>query len=277
MKRTNAYRNKIMKTFLVSVTFLAGISLNGFSQDSPSPSPAETKTEALDFTTSDEGEHLLYRQYKPDVEEGKKYPLLVFLHGYGERGTDNTKQLRHAADDIIKYLESHDQPAFFILPQCPPDMRWVRYVKPVTNPPHRMDRYPTLPLQMVEKLIESKIEELPIDPRRVYVAGLSMGGFATWELLSRRPGLFAAGIPICGGGDPAKASQCKDVPIWAFHGGADGVVVPAYSTMMIEALKKAGARKVKYTEYPEVGHDSWTETCRNVEVLDWLFGQVRRK
>jgi predicted peptidase len=264
-----------MKTFLVIVTLMTGFSRYGLSQDPASPSLAETKTEALDFTTSDEGEHLLYRQYAPDVEAGKKYPLLVFLHGYGERGTDNRKQLRHAADDMIKYIESHDQPAFFILPQCPPDMRWVRYVRPITNPPHRMDRYPTLPLQMVEKLIESKMEELPIDPRRIYVAGLSMGGFATWELLSRRPDLFAAGIPICGGGDPAMAKRFKDVPIWAFHGGADGVVSPAYSTMMIDALKKAGAREPKYTEYPGVGHNSWTETCRDVKVLDWLFGNAK--
>lgn len=272
-----AQRNKNMKTRNAIVMLLIGLSLNGLSQEPATPPVAETRTEALDFKTSDEGEHLFYRQYQPEVEEGKKYPLLVFLHGYGERGNDNKKQLKHAADDIIKYMESHDQPAFFILPQCPSDMRWVRYVRPITNPPHRMDRYPTLPLQMVEKLIESKIEELPIDPRRVYVAGLSMGGFGTWELLSRRPDLFAAGIPICGGGDPAKAEQFKSVPVWAFHGGVDGVVVPAYSTMMIEALKKAGAREAKYTEYPGVGHNSWTATCQNEEVLNWLFGHVRKK
>lgn len=264
------------KTFAI-LTILTGASLMGLSQDPVTPSLAESRTEALDFTTTDQGEHLLYRQYSPEVEEGKKYPLVIFLHGYGERGDDNRKQLKHCADDMIKYFESRNQPAFFILPQCPPEMRWVRYLRPMKDPPHKMDRYPTLPLQMVEKLIESKIGELPIDSRRVYVAGLSMGGFATWELLTRRPDLFAAGIPICGGGDATLVERFKDVPVWAFHGGADGVVPPAYSTMVIEALKKAGAREVHYTEYPGVGHDSWTETCRNPEVLDWLLEQVKEK
>ena len=271
------FRDRNNRTFLVLATLWTGFFLDAFSQESSEPTPAETRMEALEFKAADEGEHLLYRQFQPKVEEGKTYPLLVFLHGYGERGRDNKKQLKHAADDILRYLENRDEPAFVLFPQCPPDMRWVRYVRPITNPPHRIDRYPTLPLQMVEKLIENRIAELPVDPRRVYVAGLSMGGFATWELLSRRPDLFAAGIPICGGGDPSMAARFKDIPVWAFHGDADSVVVPGYSTMMIDALKKAGAGEAKYTEYPGVGHDSWTETCRNPEVFDWLFAKVKKK
>ena len=227
--------------------------------------------------TADEGENLLYREYRPAVlDEGKKYPLLIFLHGFGERGDDNRKQMTHCADDIIQFIEKEKQPAFLIMPQCPDDMRWVRYVRPITSPPHRMDRYPTLALQMAEKLIEQKIAEEPIDANRVYVAGLSMGGFATWELLSRRPDLFAAGVPVCGGGDPAQAKNLKGIPLWVFHGGADKVVTPDYSKMVVEAIRSApDSAEVKYTEYPGVGHDSWTLTFKDPEVLRWIFRQRR--
>ena len=119
------------------------------------------------------------------------------------------------------------------------------------------------------------MKELPIDKKRIYVCGLSMGGFATWELLSRRPELFAAAIPVCGGGDPRQAEKFKDIPIRVFHGSADGVVLPAFSKLVVEALKKAGSQKVKYTEYAGVGHNSWTETFQNQDVLNWLFQQNR--
>ena len=246
----------------------------GYSQqDQPIDLPyAETKMEALKLKQHDKGESLLYRQYSPEIKDGEKYPLLIFLHGHGERGKDNTKQLVHCADDIIKYIEKNES-AFLLMPQCSGNMRWVRYERPILNPPHKMCRYPTLPLQMVEKLIETKIEELPIDTKRIYVAGLSMGGFATWELLSRRPDLFAAGIPICGGGDPDQAEKMKHIPIWAFQGEADTVVVPQFSTLMVDALNKAGAKQVKYTGYTDVGHDSWTATAANPKVWEWLFSK----
>ncbi len=239
------------------------------------PSYAEQNMEALELTSYDAGETLLYRQYSPPtVEAGQSYPLVVFLHGYGERGSDNSKQLVHCADSIIRYIEKN-KPAYLIMPQCPDDMRWVRYQRPVNQPPHRMDRYPTLPLQLVEKLIENKINDLPIDPKRIYIAGLSMGGFATWDLISRRPELYAAALPICGGGDPAQAEAASQVPVWTFHGGADSVVPLAYSQLMVDALKAQGKAEAKLTVYPEVGHDSWTQTANNPDVWKWLFSQSK--
>ncbi len=235
----------------------------------------ESRMEARVHREVDPGESLAYRQFTPRVEEGKSYPLLVFLHGYGERGRDNRKQLKHCAADIIAFIEEEEEPCFFLMPQCPDDMRWVRYVRPMTEAPHRMDRYPTLPLQLVERLIEAKIAELPIDPRRVYIAGLSMGGFATWELLSRRPDLFAGAVAICGGGDPRQVARFRDIPIRVFHGSADRVVAPSYSRVMVEALREAGAAEVIYTEYEGVEHDSWTQTCADREVWRWLFAKSR--
>lgn len=266
---------KILPVILIPMAFCLGRVVA--EEKKPTIPLAAGKMEALELTSeNDPGEMLLYRQYRPEVEPGKKYPLLIFLHGYGERGDDNVSQLKHCADDLISYIEDSKQPSFFIMPQCPDTMRWVRYRRPVNDPPHRMDRYPTLPLQLVERLIETILEEFPIDPDRVYIAGLSMGGFGTWELVSRRPELFAAALPICGGGDPDQAGRFKDLPVWAFHGGSDGVVPPAFSTRVVEALKKAGSTSVRYTEYPDVGHDSWTQTCRDREVLDWLFSQKRK-
>lgn len=239
----------------------------------PKPSYAEAKMQQLKLQSFDKGESILYRQYTPQIEDSKTYPLVIFLHGSGERGNDNTKQLVHCADDLVKYIEANE-PAYLLMPQCPKPMRWVRYARELI-PPHKMDRYPTLPLQMVEKLIETKLEKLPIDPNRVYIAGLSLGGFATWELLSRRPDLFAAGIPICGGGDPSQAKKLKHIPIWVFHGEKDSVVAPDFSTLMVTALKNSGAKEVKYTNYPEAGHDSWTETAANPKVWEWLFSKQR--
>jgi predicted peptidase len=127
-------------------------------------------------------------------------------------------------------------------------------------------------LQAVESLILKIIKNYRIDKTRVYVTGLSMGGYGTWALAARRPELFAAAVPICGGGDPATVNVLKNLPIWVFHGGLDKVVLPEESEKMVRALEKAGG-KVRYTLYPEAYHDSWTETYDNPALYDWMLSK----
>ena len=122
------------------------------------------------------------------------------------------------------------------------------------------------------KLVDFVANTYSADPKRLYVTGLSMGGFGTWNLLADYPGKFAAAVPICGGGDPAKVEKMKETPIWVFHGAKDTAVSISKSEAMVDALKKIDG-KVKFTMYPDAGHDSWTETYNNSEVYKWLLEQ----
>jgi|SRR5882757_6340983 len=125
------------------------------------------------------------------------------------------------------------------------------------------------------KLLDKSIAENPVDTKRIYVTGLSMGGFATWEILQREPGKFAAAIPVCGGGDPAFVGKLAKVPIWIFHGSADGTVPPKRSRDMVAALTTVGGHPV-YTEYTGAGHDVWGQTYSDIKVWDWLFSYERK-
>ena len=135
-----------------------------------------------------------------------------------------------------------------------------------------MKSKPTTPMSLLIELIEKVEKEFPIDPDRIYVTGLSMGGYGTWDLIARFPDKFAAAIPICGGGDPQTAMRTKHIPQWAFHGALDEVVSPQNSRVMVKALQDAGARP-GYTEYPDVQHDSWVYAYREPHLLPWLFDQ----
>jgi predicted peptidase len=158
------------------------------------------------------------------------------------------------------------------VPQCPPEARWGGSSKDWQV---ASDADPTIPGLMVIEMVEKMLVDHPdIDPDRVYITGLSMGGFGTFDLLSRRPDLFAAGIPICGGGDPRFAKKLKYTPLWVFHGGLDDVVQPRFSRQMVDALKKVGSR-VKYTEYSTMYHDIWNVVYYNPAVLEWLFTQKK--
>ena len=238
--------------------------------------PAQT---ALELTTAEafaaQGEKaLLYRQHvTPNLPEGKSVPLILFLHGVGERGDDNAAQLKHGVADLIKFADANGG-AVVIAPQCPGDEFWVDI--DFRAPSHTMPAEPSASMKRVLALLNDRIEKLPVDPDRVYVTGLSMGGFATWDIIQRRPKLFAAALPICGGGDPALASVIKNIPTWIFHGGSDDAIKPARSREMDTALKACGGN-VQYREYPGVGHDSWTETYADPGVLKWMFEQRRPK
>ncbi|HEY0680073.1 MAG TPA: dienelactone hydrolase family protein [Chitinophagaceae bacterium] len=213
----------------------------------------------------------------------KKYPLVLFLHGAGERGTNNESQLIHGASLFADSANRKRFPAIVIFPQCPYTDYWARMklVKEMTDStPHQIeypaDGPPNKSLDMVSQLIDVLAASGSVDSRRIYVGGLSMGGMGTFELLWRKPRFFAAAFPICGGGNVNRAADYgKNFPIWVFHGEADQVVDVNDSRKMVKALKEAGA-KLKYSEYPKVKHDSWTNTFAEPGLLPWLFSQKRK-
>jgi predicted peptidase len=224
------------------------------------------------------GKTLPYRLLKPAATEpGKTYPLVLFLHGAGERGTDNAKQLvwfwNANKPSVLTRKEFADARAFAVIPQCPDGQQWV-------NVPWEKGSYqsPQIsePLQLTLDLIDAQLKELPIDPDRVYVIGMSMGGYGAFDAIQRRPNLFAAAIPICGAGDPSKAKDVAHVPVWAFHGEKDPAVPVSGSREMVEALKKVGGSP-RYTEYPGVGHNSWSPAFEEKEFWGWLFAQKRTR
>ena len=217
------------------------------------------------------GKALPYRLMKPAaIADGTKYPLVIFLHGAGERGTDNEKQLVHGIPQFVANREKY--PCFLIVPQCPVEQKWVEVDWSAST--HTQPKTPGDAGRMVIELIEKSLKDMSVDPKRVYLTGLSMGGYGTWDLGARRPDLFAALAPVCGGADEATAGKIRDLPIWAFHGGKDGVVKPARSRNMIAAIKKAGGDP-KYTEYPDVGHDSWNNAYKDPAFHEWLFSQKK--
>lgn len=219
-----------------------------------------------------EGETLNYRIYLPkNMPAGQRVPLVLFFHGAGERGNDNLAQLKHGVSNLIHYALAHG-PAIVMAPQCPVGMQWVN-----TNwsaPSHSMPTTPSVSMKLALQLLQDKMDTLPIDPDRVYVTGVSMGGYGTWDILQRKPDLFAAAMPICGGGDVTCAQSLKNIPLWVFHGDTDKAVPVSRSRDMVNALKDCGGN-VHYREYPGAGHDVWTRTYADSAVLDWLFAQRR--
>ena len=229
--------------------------------------------EAREWKAPD-GTVVKYRWSAPEsVEAGKTYPLVLFLHGAGERGTDNTAQIKHGVTSILEGAKKLGDPCFLIAPQCPPD-RWWSPIDHQTKQLNAAAR-PNPLLEAVLALVADTIKTQAVDPKRFYVTGLSMGGFATWDLLGRAPQRIAAAVPICGGGDPSLAAKFKDIPVWAFHGEADPVVPVKSTREMITAMEQAGG-KPKATFYPEVNHDSWTRTYNDPEVIRWMLSKRQK-
>ncbi|MCI0640327.1 MAG: prolyl oligopeptidase family serine peptidase, partial [Gemmataceae bacterium] len=173
---------------------------------------------------------------------------VLFLHGLG----DKIERLKRAG--LPRQVEKKKQPFVLVAPENP-----SRGGRPTA----------------LNALLEDGAAKHKNDPARMYVTGLSMGGFGTWSLAAAYPDKFAAIIPICGGGNPANAKKIKDLPIWVFHGAKDTTVPPIRSETMVKALKEAGAEHVKFTLYPNAAHNSWTPTYSNPEVWDWLLKQKR--
>lgn len=228
--------------------------------------------EPREFTGAN-GKTLKYRLLKPQgYNPERKYPVVVFLHGAGERGDDNRAQLKHGMAEFCKPQWREKYPSYVIAPQCPTGQKWsdVDWSLPSSTLPERISES----LQLTMELVDTMAADAAVNKNRIYLTGLSMGGYGTWDALARRPDFFAAAIPICGGGDPKTAATFAKVPLWCFHGDDDKAVPVHRSREMIEALKGAGGQP-KYTEYPGVGHDSWTRSYANPEVIDWMFKQLR--
>jgi predicted peptidase len=224
---------------------------------------------------NDKGETLNYRLmipkgYSPSGTE--RYPLVLFLHGAGERGNDNAKQLVHGTKEFATDANREKFPCFVIAPQCPGGKKWTEVDWSADT--HKQPEEESISLKLTRDVMTSLEKEFRIDTKRLYVTGLSMGGYGTWDMISRTPDVFAAAIPICGGADETQAARLTKLPIWTFHGDKDGVVKPQRSRRMIEAIKKAGGDP-KYTEYPGVDHDSWSRTYANPDVIAWLFAQSK--
>ena len=198
-------------------------------------------------------------------------PMLIFLHGVGERGTDNSSQFRNGHEFLTTAVTEYK--VRVIAPQCPPDDYWVLAKWDDIN--IRFAQRPSRPMEALIELLNKKLISFTVDLEKIYCMGLSMGGFGTWDILMRCPQIFAAGVPICGGGDDSLAHTISRIPIWAFHGAIDNVVPVELSRKMITALKKAGARP-RYTEYPDVAHDSWTNAFNDPALLDWILSQRKR-
>ena len=211
-----------------------------------------------------------YRLFKPEVQPDKRYPLVVFLHGAGERGEDNQNQLRHGLAMLSSPEFQSKEPAFLLAPQCPNGRKWseVDWSKMESALP----KEPSVPMAGVMQVIDSLIAKQAVDPSRIYITGLSMGGYGTWDAISRWADRFAAAVPVCGGGDERQADRLTRIPVWCFHGDQDKAVPVERSRNMIEAIRRAGG-KPKYTEYPGVGHNSWDKAYSDPELYQWLFAQ----
>jgi predicted peptidase len=219
---------------------------------------------------NDKGDTLLYRQLFPDADTFRRYPLVIFLHGSGERGNDNEAQLKWGVANFATDQNMVLHPAFVIAPQCPEKSGWSNF----SRSDMKLLPTPTKPMELLIGLIRQMIKTQRIDSNRIYITGLSMGGYGTYDAIERYPNLFAAAVPVCGAGDASKASTIVKLPIWIFHGADDPAVDPKYSLEMFQALTKLGARP-GFTQYPEVGHFSWLHAYSETNMMEWLFRQHR--
>lgn len=229
---------------------------------------------------NEKADTLVYQLLSPYAETAQtKFPLVVFLHGAGERGADNQKQLKHGSSLFLQPENRRAFPAYVVFPQCPEEDYWASVTIDRSDSPLHLsfdyDKPITQSLQRVLALVNDLLATKQIDKSRIYIVGLSMGGMGTFEAVYRAPALFAAAVPICGGGDVRKFSRRNArIPFWIFHGAADNVVEVRHSQEMVKRLKRF-SKKVKYTEYENTGHASWENAFAEKEFLSWLFSHSR--
>jgi predicted peptidase len=249
-------RMTLLTLFALLPVVLAGAMLQGAdSPDENGAVPGQQVARQSSIETEAGEVTVRYWLYAPKTAspDSSKQPLVLFLHGAGERGTDMELVKKWGPPQQVE--GGKQLPFLLISPQCPEDERWD--------------------VEVLAKFVESLSEKLPVDRQRIYVTGLSMGGYGTWMLLAARPEMFAAGVPICGGGDAESADRLTSIPIWAFHGDEDTAVPLQRSQEMVEAIERAGGKRAKLTVYPGVGHNSWSPTYDNPEVYQWLLDQQR--
>ena len=215
-----------------------------------------------------------YRLLRPvTVVPGMRYPLVLFLHGAGERGDDNVSQLKYLPMWMAEPAMRKRHPCFVVAPQCRKDGKWVDIDWSDEKSTPQKEK-PTTDLAAAIAALDAAVRDDAVDRDRIYLTGLSMGGYGTWDLAARMPERFAAILPICGGGDEATAEKIARLPTWCFHGDTDTAVPVERSRGMIKALRAAGGLP-KYSELKGVGHHSWTTAYRDPAVIDWLFAQKR--
>jgi predicted peptidase len=260
-----------MKKYFLTAFIAFLISLVNFGQTVASNDMYEKK----EFKYSD-GKVLPYRILYPEgYDKAKKYPLVLFLHGAGERGSDNEKQLMHGSKMFLTAENRKNFPTIVVFPQCPENSYWSsvsidRNKTPLTFE-FNYDNTITWPLDAVQKLVIQIQTSEATDKKRCYVTGLSMGGMGTFEIVYRFPKLFAAAMPICGGGDAIRYDErIKKTAFWVFHGDADAVVNVNESRAMVNKLKSLKV-STTYTEYPNVNHSSWDNAFAEPTFLSWMF------
>jgi predicted peptidase len=212
--------------------------------------------EAREFRTAglDGYRYLLYLPRGYGEDAARRWPLVLFLHGAGERGTNLDDVKRHGLARVLE--EGLDLPAIAVSPQCLPDARWSS--------------------RTLSALLDEIERTHAVDLDRVYLTGLSMGGFGVWALAIAEPHRFAALVPVCGGGDPAAVCRIQHLPVWTFHGEQDEVVPVARTREMVDALAACGGN-VRLTIYPDLAHDSWTDTYANPKLYTWLLSHTSRR
>lgn len=228
---------------------------------------------------NEQKDSLLYRQLNPEkMEPGKKYPLVLFLHGAGERGSDNVSQLRHGGMMFTNPVNMEKYPCLAVFPQCPSDLYWPTPKRPNgfnDGDPFPADAEISKPLRLTKELLDRLFKEYPIDTSRIYIVGLSMGGMGTFDMVCRFPDLFAAAVPICGGVSVTRLEKLSTKTAFRiFHGDADSVVPIRFSREAYKKLKEVGIN-VEYIEFPGVNHGSWEPAFNQPDFMSWLFQQSK--
>jgi len=230
-----------------------------------------------------DGDRVLpYRLLSPLTEPGKKYPLIIFLHGAFEKGEDNELQLQIGGRFFMRDSIRKNYPAFVLFPQCPANDAWAYFENKLdlttgnyTNWHFPFKPEPTAVTAGLLKLISRLLESDSIDKSRVYIAGLSQGGMGVLDIIARKPEWFAAGISMCGAGDPATSNLFMGkTALWFFHGDKDPVVPPVFSEQFYRKLKRAKST-VRFTEYPGVEHNCWVKAFAEPDLMRWLFAQSK--
>ena len=227
------------------------------------------------------GDTLPYRVLlPPDYNSNRPYPVLFFLHGAGERGSDNEKQLTHGAKLFLRDDLRRDFPAIVIFPQCGNDSYWSNVLRQHDASGKRSfyflaDGEPTRYMRLFQNLVTLVLGSYAVKKDQVYIGGLSMGAMGSFEAVRRMPDVFAAAIAICGGADPATAPSLKTTAWWIFHGLKDDVVPARFSQEMAASLKQTGT-KVRLTLYPDANHNSWDPAFAEPLLLTWLFAQKKQ-